>query len=779
MPSKNPTLILEEYSGLRTSIDKVELVEQGPRFVRFRTFAPLRFKGTISSADPEMAALKERATFEKPIEGELRLDVVSASVIRVRYAEGEAVPENLTPMLQVELELGADPEISVSGEKVTITTFRLSWTVETSPFRMVATDPAGRLLTEVGGGEKNNFGNWDSLNAGLLHNGSQRVATENFSLRPREAVYGFGEKFLKLDKTGQTIELDTDDAIGVMTPRSYKNIPFYVTTAGYGIYFNHSSRMTFWVGSRSAADIQVAVDDPFLDYYFIAGSIKEVLVCYTGLTGRPAVPPPWTFGYWQSKISYKSAEEVIDVMRKMRENDVPCDVVHLDTHWFKEDWYCDLEFDRERFPDPAAFMRELRDMGIRVSLWQLPYIPEGSSYFEELKAVEGFVKTADGEIYDSKTCFTPGFKGVVGVIDFTNPRAVEVFQARVRGLLEAGASVIKTDFGEFAPSDGVYYDGTPGSRMHNLYPLLYNKAAFEITESTTGEGAVWARSAWAGSQRYPLHWGGDNSPNFHNIIPQLAGGLSLGLSGFTFWSQDIGGFCGTTDDLLLIRWMQFGMFLSHSRIHGFGDRELYKFSPEALRHCRDIIRLRYAMMPYVLGSALKSAAESLPMARPLVIEFQEDPTTWPLYDQYLFGESLLVVPVFTADGARSFYLPAGEWTCWWTGAVEQGERWITTVSPLATIPLYLREGALVPMQEPMSHVGEKPIRQLDVVMTPHRRDGGVTALPLDVNGKSGALRYSFENGVHRLGYTGPDLEIRARWASPEITDPIQLDRSAE
>jgi alpha-D-xyloside xylohydrolase len=664
---------------------------------------------------------------------------------------------------------GDPPEILVASDHVILRTSSLYWRVELSPFRMIVQNESesGRLITEIGGKEKNNFGQWDTLNTGMVHNGEQRIATENFSLAPGEGIYGFGEKFLRLEKTGQTVDLDMDDALGVLTPRSYKNVPFYVSTAGYGIYFNHSSRMTFWVGSRSAADIQVAVDDPFLDYFFIAGSIKDVLAGYTRLTGRPQVPPAWTFGYWQSKISYKSAEEVLEIARQMRAHQIPCDVIHLDTFWFKEDWYCDLEFDPVRFPDPEGFFKQLKDLGIRVSLWQLPYIPEGSAYFEELKAVDGFVKTKDGAIYDSKTCFTPGFKGVVGIIDFTNPKAVAVFQARVRRLLELGASVIKTDFGEFAPVDGVYHNGTLGRRMHNLYPLLYNKAAFEVTQAVTGEGVVWARSAWAGSQRYPLHWGGDSSPNFHNIIPQLCGGLSLGLSGFAFWSQDIGGFCGTTDDLLLICWMQFGMFLSHSRIHGYGDRELHKFSAKVLEHCRDVIQLRYSLIPYILGSAVQSASQSLPMARALVIEFQEDPTTWGIGDEYLFGDSFLVAPIFTADGFRRIYLPEGEWTSWWTGTRERGLRWIDAQWPLDQFPLYLRDGALVPTCAVSNYVGEVPLKKLKVKVTPHLSPGASRTLPVVINGDQAKLTWTFDGRSHTLTYEGPALEIIPEWVGPD------------
>ncbi len=222
--------------------------------------------------------------------------------------------------------------------------------------------------------------------------------------------------------------------------------------------------------------------------------------------------------------------------------------------------------------------------------------------------------------------------------------------------------VIKTDFGEAAPLDGVYYDGTPGSHMHNLYPLLYNKAVFEVTREETGAGVVWARSAWAGSQRYPLHWGGDSSPNYANMLPQLEGGLSFGLSGFQFWSQDIGGFHGAIEEKLLIRWMQIGLFNSHSRIHGFGDRELYKFGPETQRICGDYLRLRYRLLPYIYGSARQCVESSLPMTRPLVVEYQHDPTVWNMSDEYLFGDSLLVAPIFSEAPLRQVYLPEGMWT---------------------------------------------------------------------------------------------------------------------
>ena len=601
-----------------------------------KTSAVMAAKRQISSADSDMLNQQKVAMVGETVEGRVRIDVLDDHIIRIRYAEGTTVPENPTPMVVGQFSGPSQCSIDVVGQaahtmldkapwlktgeeeaeasgQISLSTAKLYIAISLNPYRLEVYQTDGKRICGIGGPEKDNFANWDAYNTGVTRTMSGNpVAVECFDLAYNECIYGLGERFIKLNKVGQTIDLNMVDALGVTTPRAYKNIPFFASTHGYGVFFNHSSLMTYWVGSMSAVDIQVAAEDDFLDYYLITGDIRQVLAAYTDLTGKGVMPPKWTFGYWQSKISYSSAEETLEIARKMREYAIPCDVIHLDTFWFKEDRYCNLEFAAERFPDPAAYLQELAALGIKVSLWQLPYIPEGSALFNDLQAVDGFVKDANGAIYNSGICFTPGFKGVVGVVDYTNPAAVKVHQEYFRRLFRMGARVIKTDFGEAAPLDGVYFDGTPGSRMHNLYPLLYNKAVFEVTKEETGDGVVWARSAWAGNQRYPLHWGGDNSPNYFNMLPQLEGGLSFGLSGFQFWSHDIGGFCGSIDENLLIRWMQVGMFISHSRIHGFGDRELYKFGPETQRICGDYIRLRYRLLPYIFGQARQCVASRCP-----------------------------------------------------------------------------------------------------------------------------------------------------------------------
>jgi len=729
----------------------------------------------------------QQLAFLGETEGRLRIDALSDHVIRVRYTEGSDVPENKTPMVigefggpsscNIDLSeakpVGPEETLAVymgiaKGGTVSLTTSALRVTIFLAPFRIEVRDHQGRKVCGMGGPEKNHFRNWDMYSTGISYttDDNSPVAVQNFDLAFDECIYGLGERFIKLNKVGQTIDLNMMESLGTTTPRAYKNVPFFVSNKGYGVYFNHSCLMTYWVGSMSATDIQVAAEDDFLDFYVIAGSIKEVLARYTDITGKGALPPKWSFGFWQSKISYSSAKETLDIARTLRERGIPCDVIHLDTYWFKDDWYCDLEFAKERFPDPKAYMEEMAKLGIKICLWQLPYIPEGSKLFADLKAVGGFVKRADGEIYDLGFCLTPGFKGVVGVIDFTNPEAVRVYSDALRRLFRIGAKAIKTDFGEFAPLDGVYHDGTPGHRMHNLYPLLYNRVVWPLTKEETGDGIVWARSAWAGNQRYPLHWGGDNSPNFDNICPELAGGLSFGLSGFQFWSQDIGGFMGLTSDKLLIRWMQWGMFMSHARIHGVGNREIYKFEPETERICRDYIRLRYRLLPYIYGSAMKCVEESLPMLRALVVEYQDDPNVWNLGDEYLFGDSLLVAPIFTEEGRRKVYLPQGTWTDWWSKDRIAGPCWIDVEADIETIPLYVREGGIISMGPVMSYVDEARTEKIELWVSPFEGDGRST-FRVPVNDELIDVEYVAANGKHTVAIGRTDVAFEIHSLGPK------------
>jgi alpha-D-xyloside xylohydrolase len=739
---------LERGAVVRASVQRATVVAATPTGFELATTATARHRlGTSAAGSP----LADGAS----LPGRLRIDVVADDVLRVRYAEGDRVPDNCTPMVVGAPRPPRDVRVATGEETVRLVTASLAVDVGLDPLALDVRTPGGRHVCTVGGPEKNHLALtgfvWDAFNTGIcraLPDG-RPLAVECFALHPQEAIYGFGEQFIRLDKVGQTIDLVMVEALGVTTPRSYKNVPFYLSTRGYGVFFNHSARMTCWVGSRAAADVQIAIEDDFLDYYLFVGDLQTILVRYTDLTGKGRMPPRWSFGYWQSKISYASAAEALEVVRGMRAAEVPMDVLHLDTHWFAEDWRCDLEFARDRFPDPAAFLAEMAARGVRACVWQLPYVPEGSQLYDDLASAGAFVRDRDGEIYDVGICYAPSVTGRVGCIDWTNPAAHRVYGEHLARLFRLGVRCIKADFGEQAPLDGVYHDGTPGHRAHNLYPLLYNQAIADMTRAATGEDLIWARSAWAGSQRYPLHWGGDSSPNWHNLVPQIEGGLSLGLSGFQFWSQDIGGFFGQTDGRLLVRWLQAGLFLSHARIHGIGDRELYKFEGDVLRIGRAYVQLRYRLLPYLWATARDCVARSLPMARPLVLEWQDDPNTWRIGDQWLLGDALLVAPITDASDRRAVYLPRGRWTDWWTGAVSEGGRWYDVVASLDTLPLWLREGAVVPLGPVMQWVGERPTDVITLRIAPFANDGE-TRLDVLVDDDIVPLHYVASRGMHRV-----------------------------
>jgi alpha-D-xyloside xylohydrolase len=723
---------LPERRVVRTFVHHATVRHHDPRSVELDTTASI---GRFLSRGDDRGQPSEAFGEGDTLAGTYRIDLVAPGTVRLRYAEGPEVPVNHTPMLAVDEVPATDGDVEVDADRVTMRTAALCVEVDLQPLTLTVRDAAGDPVAVIGGKEKNGWSLWDTYNTGISRTmGNARpVATETFSLRPHEAVYGFGERFCGLDKRGQTLDLCLVEPVGTTTPRAYKPVPFFVSTAGYGVFVHHSAPMTAWVGSLGAADVQLAVADDFYDLFVFVGDIPTVLSAYTEVTGKAAVPPDWSFGFWQSKISYSSAAETLELVGRYRDARLPVDVVHLDTHWYRRDWFCDLEFDPERFPDPEAYFAEMAEAGVHVSLWQLPYVPEGSAYFDELAAVDGFVRNAEGAIYDVGLCYTPGWEGgTVGCIDFTNPAAVAVYQRRIGELLTMGAAAIKVDFGEEAPIDGVYFDGTPGHRAHNLYPLLYNRAVAEVTRAERGEDIIWARSTWAGSQRYPLHWGGDSTANWDNLGPQIAGGLSLGLCGFSFWSQDIGGFLGEPEPELLIRWMQAGLFLSHARIHGFGTRELDRFGDEAIEVFRRYLDLRMRLLPYLLGTADDSAARSLPMARALVVDHQQDPSTWGIADQWMLGSALLVAPILDDRNRRRVYLPAGAWTDWWTGEVTEGGRWIEVEAPLDTLPLWLAEGAAVALGPVQQHVGETPCDPVEVrrgapcehlVRTPARIDG--------------------------------------------------------
>jgi alpha-D-xyloside xylohydrolase len=520
---------------------------------------------------------------------------------------------------------------------------------------------------------------------------------EQLNLGVGEGVYGLGERFGPLVKNGQAIDIWNEDA-GTSSEQAYKNVPFYLTDRGYGVLVNHPGRVSFEVGSEVVSRVQFSVPGQSLEYFLIYGPTPaEILRKYTALTGRPALPPAWSFGLWltTSFTTTYDEETVTSFVDGMAERDLPLSVFHFDTFWMREFNWCDFEWDPRAFPDPRGMLKRLGDRGLRTCLWINPYIAQRSPLFAEGMAADYLVKRADGDVWQWDR-----WQAGMALVDFTNPDARAWFAGKLRALLDMGVDCFKSDFGERIPTDVVYFDGSDPERMHNYYTYLYNETVFEVLREHRGENdaVVFARSATVGGQQFPVHWGGDCSSTFESMAESLRGGLSLAMSGFGYWSHDIGGFEGVPEAAVFKRWIPFGLLSSHSRLHGNQSyRVPWLFDDEAVTVLRTFTKLKLRLMPYLYGAAITAHREGIPMMRPMIFDFPDDPACGHLDRQYMLGDSLLVAPVFSADGDTSYYVPAGRWTHFLTGRVVSGPAWIREVHAFDSVPLLVRPGSVIPV----------------------------------------------------------------------------------
>ncbi|QKJ18479.1 alpha-xylosidase [Microbacterium hominis] len=519
---------------------------------------------------------------------------------------------------------------------------------------------------------------------------------EQLDLGVGELIYGLGERFGPLVKNGQTVEVWNADG-GTSSEQAYKNVPFYLSSAGYGVLVNDPGHVSFEVGSESVERVQFSVSGEALEYFVFAGPTpKDVLNRYTALTGRPPVVPAWSYGLWLSTSFTTDYDEqtVTSFIDEMAARELPVSVFHFDCFWMREFNWCDFEWDPRVFPDPDGMLARLHEKDLRVCVWINPYIGQRSPLFAEA-AAQGFLVTRpDGSVWQWDL-----WQAGMGLVDFTNPDATAWYQSKLRALVDQGVDCFKTDFGERIPTDVVWADGADPERMHNLYTHLYNRAVHDVLVDARGEGdaVLFARSATAGGQSMPVHWGGDSTSTFASMAETLRGGLSLALSGFAYWSHDIGGFEGTPDAGVFKRWTAFGLLGSHSRFHGSQSyRVPWQFDEEAVEVTRVFTRLKMRLMPYLYRLGMDAAATGVPVMRPMQLEFPGDPAVAYLDRQYMLGPDLLVAPVFSVDGAVEFYLPAGTWTSLFTGEEVEGGRWVRETHGFASLPLYARPGAVIP-----------------------------------------------------------------------------------
>ena len=563
--------------------------------------------------------------------------------------------------------------------------------IQKYPFRIVLRDGQGKLLTQTRHIIDNDSTQVKLLPFNFIKRGSDNSCSINpvLMLSPNERIYGCGESFTSLNKVGQKVQISVVDPQGPETDGMYKPVPFYFSNRGYGIFMHTSAPTTADFGASYIGAQRLFMGDETMDFFIFFGEPKDVLNAYTDVTGKSPMLPLWTFGTWMSRITYFSQEEGLDIARKLRANKIPSDVIHFDTGWFGVDWQCDYEFAKDRFKDPVAMLKSMKKDGFHTCLWQLPYFTPKNRYFREL--VDGGMAVHNGN-------GTLSYEDAV--LDLSNPKTVAWYQGKIANLIKQGVSAIKCDFGEAAPYDGIYASGKTGFYEHNLYPLRYNKALWQAVRDNTPdhEGVIWARSAWAGSQRYPLHWGGDAATNeigSVGMLGDLRGGLSFGLSGFSFWSHDMGGFVTKSPDDLYRRWLPFGFLSSHTRAHGAPPTEPWLISESFTKAFRQSAEMKYKLMPYVYAQAKDCSERGLPMVRALLVEFPDDPGAWFVEDEYMFGSQILVAPMLETGKSRTVYLPRGKWIDYQTGKVYEGG--YQTI-PTAEIPcvILVKDGSLIP-----------------------------------------------------------------------------------
>jgi alpha-D-xyloside xylohydrolase len=625
----------------------------------------------------------------------LKIDFISERCVRIRMLTTPIAPadnEQDDPMFcdQFKHRTGAMPwPCSVNnGNIIAYKTKYGTLELQRYPFRIVLKDKNGRILTQTRHLIDNDSTQVKLLPFNFIKRGSDNSRSVNpvFLLSPGERIYGCGESFTSLNKVGQKVLLSVTDPQGPETDGMYKPVPFYFSNRGYGIFMHTSAPATCDFGASYIGAQRLFMADEQIDLFVFFGEPKDILDEYTNITGKSPMLPLWSFGTWMSRITYFSQEEGLDIARQLRKHKIPSDVIHFDTGWFGVDWQCDYEFAKDRFPDPVGMLKQLKEDGFHTCLWQLPYFTPKNRFFPEIIEHNLHVRNADG-----------GMPYEDAVLDFTNPQTVKWYQGKILGLLKQGVSTIKCDFGEAAPYNGFYHNGRGGLYEHNLYPLRYNEALWEaVNQQYPDEGIIWARSAWAGSQRYALHWGGDAATNNIGMLGDLRGGLSFGLSGFSFWSHDMGGFVTASPEDIYRRWLPFGFLSSHTRAHGAPPTEPWLISESFTKAFRQAAEMKYKLMPYVYAQAKDCTLRGLPMVRALFVEFPQDPGAWLIEDEYLFGSQMLVAPLMESGNSRTVYLPAGcKWIDYQTGKVYDSGWQTIKAGPIPAVIL-VRDGSVIP-----------------------------------------------------------------------------------
>ncbi|ANY74315.1 alpha-xylosidase [Paenibacillus ihbetae] len=655
--------LVREGFSIAGAVQAYDFAVKGSTLTAYASTAPIPGRGATINA--QLITVQ----FHSPAPGVIGVKLVHYAGVR-----------DLGPAFELYKEEGSHAVIEENDEEAVLRSGNLSVVIKKGPQWSVHFYRGDERITGSG---------FKSI-AHIVEDGGQTYMREELDLGVGEWVYGLGERFTSFVKNGQTVDIWNQDG-GTSSEQAYKNIPFYITNKGYGVFVNQPDLVSFEVASEKVKKVQFSVQGESLEYFIIDGpDPKGVLDKYTNLTGKPALPPAWTFGLWLSTSFTTQYDEatVNSFVDGMLERDIPLHVFHFDCFWMKGLNWTDFQWDEEVFPDPEGMLKRLKEKGLKICVWINPYIAQRSRLFEEGREKGYLVKKPNGDVWQWNL-WQPG----MALVDFTNPDACEWYAGYLRELADMGVDSFKTDFGERIPTDVVYFDGSDPHKMHNYYTQLYNKVVFEVLVEKFGknQAAVFARSATVGGQQFPVHWGGDCYADYESMAESLRGGLSLGLGGFGFWSHDIGGFENTAPAHVFKRWLAFGLLSSHSRLHGSTSyRVPWAYDEEAVDVTRFFTKLKSRLMPYLFNTAVQASEHGIPSMRAMFLEFPEDPAVEMLDRQYMLGDSLLVAPVFSEKGEVSYYLPHGTWTHLLTGETVEGGSWRKETYDFLSLPLFVR-----------------------------------------------------------------------------------------
>lgn len=608
-------------------------------------------------------------------------DVIKVSVV---HFAGE---KNLGPFVKVK-ECNPKVNIEEDEDKITYQSGNLKAVIDKRPASWeIAFFDGDRKLTDTGYRNMAHMKNRDTQKTYMV---------EQLAIDVDEYIYGLGERFTPFVKNGQCVDIWNEDG-GTASEITYKNIPFYITNKGYGILVDNEGDVSYEIGSEKVERVQFSVEGERLDYYVINGhTAMGAVEKYTELTGKPALPPAWSFGLWLTTSFTTNYDEntTSSFIDGMAQRNIPLHVFHFDCYWMEAYEWCNFKWDEKTFPDPKGMLQRYHDKGLKICVWINPYIAQKSSLFAEAMEKGFLICKKDGSVWQTDL-WQPG----MGIVDFTNPDAAAWYQSKLKTLLDMGVDCFKTDFGERIPvKDIVYFDGSDAVKMHNYYTYLYNQCVFELLEREKGigEAVLFARSATVGGQQFPAHWGGDCSASYPSMAETLRGGLSLSCAGFGFWSHDISGFEQTATADIYKRWCAFGMLSSHSRLHGSGSyRVPWLFDEEACDVLQKFVNLKCELMPYLYAQAVRSHEEGRPVLRPMILDFENDRACEWCDKQYMFGDSLLVAPVFKESGEVEYYLPKGKWVNLLNRNVLDGGSWQKETHDYFSLPIMVKPNSIL------------------------------------------------------------------------------------